>query len=216
MRAAGTMTGFAAGAQRVRAFGNQSRMIGGCEIAVDFVMALFAFLGADVFRSRNIWQHDYRTVHRVAGHHAQNGRGGRSEHDEPALARSQDLAQRAGFAVCHGGVWLSFGYAVRSSQPGASLLGVSSLVGFFVHPSLCCKEKVLGKEDIVDAKTSVIEHQVQIEACLLDVGRDQSLLGGVRPRSTRGQISRRCVFPSAGSIFYAQGCRSIVGGPAIE
>jgi len=111
MRAARPVTGLAAGAERVGPFSNEARMVGGGEIAVDFIVALFALLGADVFRSWHIGQHNYSTVHRVAGHYREKWHGQQSDGEDPARAHSQDLAQRASFAICHGGVWLSFGLA---------------------------------------------------------------------------------------------------------
>ena len=56
VKAARTMAGFTAGIERVGPFGHQASMVRGREITVNLFMALLAFLGADIFRARDIGQ----------------------------------------------------------------------------------------------------------------------------------------------------------------
>ena len=124
VEAARAMARFAAGTQGIRSVGNETRMIGSGEIAIDFIVALFAFLRAYVFGSRNIGQHYHSTIHCLAGTYGQKRGGCQSEPDEPASACSQDPAQQAEFAICHEEVWLSFGLAVHLRANGLSFSGL--------------------------------------------------------------------------------------------
>jgi hypothetical protein len=60
------VAGFAADVFCVRTIGQQARVVGGGEAAVDFLVALFAFLGADVIRAGHVWQDDGVAVQRAA------------------------------------------------------------------------------------------------------------------------------------------------------
>ena len=54
VKAAGTMTGFAARGQGVWPLGDQAGVVGGNKVATDLFMALFAFFGADVIGSWHV------------------------------------------------------------------------------------------------------------------------------------------------------------------
>src|SRR5690242_12437501 len=69
METAWTMTRFTAGVERVWPLSDQAGVIGGLKPTVDFLMALLAFLGANVLRTRNIRQHDDGSVDSLARHH---------------------------------------------------------------------------------------------------------------------------------------------------
>ena len=67
VKAAWAVAGFATGIEGVGAFGNQTGLVRGREIAVNFFVALLAFFGADVLGAGHIGQHHHRTIHGAAG-----------------------------------------------------------------------------------------------------------------------------------------------------
>ena len=81
------MARFAARAERVRSFGDQPGMVGGGEVAIDFVVALFAFFGTDVLGSGDIWEQYDRAINAAAGdgnHHEDHYATGHDQRPEPA------------------------------------------------------------------------------------------------------------------------------------
>ena len=73
------MTGFTAGVEGVGSFGAQAGMVGRGKIAVDFVVALFALLGPDVFGAGNVRQQHDGTIDRTAGKADQKSESGRQQ-----------------------------------------------------------------------------------------------------------------------------------------
>jgi len=76
VQAAGAVAGFATNIERIGSPGHQPGVVGGGEFLVEFIVALFAFLGADVFGARNIRQSDYGAVNTGTG----NGKHDESRH----------------------------------------------------------------------------------------------------------------------------------------
>lgn len=59
VQAARPVAGFATRVEGIGSFGNQTRVVSGGKIPIQLVVALLAFLGADIFRARDIGQqHD--------------------------------------------------------------------------------------------------------------------------------------------------------------
>jgi hypothetical protein len=104
----GAVTGLATGVEPVFALGDEPRVIGGPEATVNFLMALFAFRGADVFRARHIREHHCPVADGAAGNRRQhqNGRAGgeRQISTMPALRRPV----WDGWQFCYADFGLSF------------------------------------------------------------------------------------------------------------
>ena len=85
VQATGPVTGFAAGIEPVIALGDEPGVVGGLEAAINFVVALFAFRGADVLRAGNIRKHHRAAAEGAAGNRRQqqNGHAG-GERQVPA------------------------------------------------------------------------------------------------------------------------------------
>jgi len=102
------VTGLATGVEPVFALGDEPRVIGGPEATVNFLMALFAFRGADVFRARHIREHHCPVADGAAGNRRQqqNDRAG-GERQVPAApaARQRKFDE---WQFCHANCWLSF------------------------------------------------------------------------------------------------------------
>jgi len=88
MRTARAVARFATGIKPVFALRDQSRVVGGLEAAADFVVALFAVRGADVFRTGHIREHHGLAAEGAAGNRRQqqNDRAGSERQVPTALA----------------------------------------------------------------------------------------------------------------------------------
>jgi hypothetical protein len=102
------VTGFAAGVEPVFALGDEPGVVGGPEAAVNFLVTLFTFRGADVFRARHIREHHRPMADGAAGNRRQhqNGRAGgeRQISTMPALRRPV----WDGWQFCYADFGLSF------------------------------------------------------------------------------------------------------------
>jgi len=103
-------------------------MVGRCyEIAVQLVVALFAFLGTDILGARNVWKDDHG-IHGAAG----NGRQGKDQcasgRRQPSLTSYAQLTKYAEVAIYH---WARI-FSKKSALPfGTATLNNRS-------PSLVC------------------------------------------------------------------------------
>jgi len=85
MKARRTVAGFAAGIEAVLALRDEPGMVGGLEIAADFLVTLLAFGGADVFCAGHIRQHHGLLGHGAAGNRREHHRDRRgAEREIPA------------------------------------------------------------------------------------------------------------------------------------